>query len=49
VARSRNVYTSSDILTAWCHFTQGKHIYGDLMSLAIIKSYLGFRVKYLIF
>ena len=26
-----NVYTHSDILTAWYHFTQTKHFYGNLI------------------
>jgi len=37
VERSRNVYTSSAILTAWNHFTRRWRFYGDLMSPATIK------------
>jgi len=32
VARSRNIYTSSTILTAWHLFTWTEPFYGDLMS-----------------
>jgi len=36
VARSRNIYTFSAVLTAWCHFTRREHRDGDLMSPATI-------------
>jgi hypothetical protein len=42
VARSRNVYTSSDFLTAWYHFIRSKHFYCELMSPATIKRTLVF-------
>ena len=37
VARSRNVYTSSTILTTWYHSSRKERYYGDLMSPATIK------------
>ena len=37
VARSRNVYTSSAVLTVWCHFTGIEQFYGDLASPTIIR------------
>jgi len=37
VALSRNIYTFSAVLTAWCHFTRRKHCDADLMSPATIQ------------
>jgi hypothetical protein len=37
MTRSRNVYTSLAILTAWYHFAGRECFYGDLMSPATIK------------
>jgi hypothetical protein len=37
VARSRNVYTSSNITTAWYHFSRKEHFYGDLISPAKLQ------------
>jgi hypothetical protein len=45
VARSRNVYASLAVLTAWYHFTRREHGDGDLMSPATVKTCLVIRVK----
>ena len=39
VARSRRVYISMAILTAWYNFTRRDHFYDDLMSPAAIKCF----------
>jgi hypothetical protein len=36
-ALSRNIYTSSAILTAWYHFARRERCYGDLMWPATIN------------
>jgi hypothetical protein len=42
VTHLQNIYTPSAIPAAWLHFTQSKHFYGNLISLATIECTLVF-------
>ena len=49
MGRSRNVYTTSTILTASYLFTRRKRFYSGLMSPATVKTFLGLHVRCPIF